>query len=112
MIASHDAYLNTQINQYLHHLGHIERDVIWIDQRIEYIRDNLRLEYSIGDILADYADANPPQGVAHDPKRWCEYDSAINSAVLDGNCKPLQAFAEKAIEFQAKRELEELKRSQ
>lgn len=101
-VRSYDTYLDVQLNQHLHKLDQAERDVLWIEQRIKHIKRYLNTEYSTSDILASYAD----------PERWTEYDRAISSIILHGNYKAFQSFAERAIQFQAERELKELKHSQ
>lgn len=114
MTASYDSYLNTQLNRHLQSIEQAECEDLWIEQRTGYIKNNLSTEYSIGDILSNYADSEIPnyQGINPNPRHWAEYDYAINSVVLYGNCKLLQEFTDQAIQFQAKKELEELKHSQ
>lgn len=107
-----DSYLNAQLNHQFRKMEQAEDEMLWLEQRIEYIRNNLS-EYSIGDLLADYADSNVPnhKGIGPNPKHWGEYDRALDAVVLHGDCKWLQEFAEKALQFQAQKELEELKRT-
>ena len=114
MTVSYDSHLNTQLSRHLRNLEQAECEDLWIEQRVEYIRNNLRFEYSIGDILADYADSDVPnyKGTGQNPKHWSEYDHALNSAVLYKSYELLHEFTEKAIQFQAKEELDELRRSQ
>jgi len=113
MTASYDSYLNTQLSRHLQNIEQAECEDLWIEQRTGYIRDNLSTEYSIGDILSNYADSEVPNYIGNpNPRHWAKYDYAINSVVLHGNCELLQEFADQAIQFQAKKELEELKHSQ
>jgi hypothetical protein len=116
MTASYDSYLDVQLSRHLRNLEQAENDDLWIEQRTEHIKNNLSTEYSSNDVLSGYADSEVPNytGIHPNPKHWAEYDYVLNSAILYGNCKLLQEFADKAFQLQAKKELEEekLKHSQ